>query len=311
MQTTMDSPFHRRWFAWMNERFPLPLAMMFFIQYITVAMLARYEAGITDITPGWIDFISCLVVWSYFLLLRVFDEHKDYAEDLINHPQRVLQRGLITLRHLKIAGVLCFTATLLWSLLRDGGLGPVTTAWLIMMIWTGLMAVEFFCRDWLSARLVIYGLSHMLVMPLFAGWCIQLAVPGQTMTLNLMLITALFFFSGLLFEVTRKTWGPEEERDGVDGYSKAFGTRRSAVVVLALALLSSGLFAWLCFNIQQSLLWPGYLLLLAGLAGALISVGLFIQSPSASARKKNEAAMGLLVLTGYVAVIAALAFRPS
>ena len=171
------------------------------------------------------------------------------------------------------------------------------------------MAAEFFCREWLSARLFLYSLSHMLVMLLFAWWCIQLAVPGQALTSNLMLIAALFFFSGLTFEIVRKTWGPDEERDGVDGYSKIFGTRQSAVVVVFLSLLISGLSAWLCYNIQNNLLWFGYLLLSAGLFTALISLIQFIRSPSARARKKNEATVGILALVAYTCVVFAVFIR--
>ena len=287
----------------MNERFPLSHSLLFFSLYLSAAAVAR--SGTNTVQFYWLDLVSCVVVWAYFLLLRVFDEHKDYAEDVQNHPQRVLQRGLITLTHLKWVGAVCVAATLFWSLARDQGVGPATFAWALMMSWTILMTMEFFCRQWLSARLMVYALSHMMVMPLLAWWCVQLALPGHGINANAGLLAALFFVAGLAFEITRKTRGPEEERPTVDSYSRVLGPRRAAWLVLLLVLVFTLLCALLSYNIQQTVRWPGYLLPAIGLLFATGTLVRFVSAPSLRGRKKNEIAIALVTLLGYASVIAA------
>lgn len=298
-----SSPLASRFLAWMKERFPFANALLFFILYLTTAAVARAVLD-RPIGLGLADLFGCLVTWSFFLLLRVFDEHKDYELDCHNHPHRVLQSGLIHLRHLKVAGVLAVLAQLAWSLWLDRGIGQVTYAWLALLGWTLLMAKEFFVGEWLNRHLTWYAVSHMLVMPLLVWWLANLALPGVALGLELKVMMALAFVSGFCFEITRKTKGPEEERDSVESYSRIFGTRGSALVVLTLvtAMLLNQL--WLIQLLAGVLdLWP-LLVLGAFYLLALRQLGLFLKAPSANGRVKNEAVVALTMLAGYAVLIA-------
>jgi 4-hydroxybenzoate polyprenyltransferase len=299
---TLDSPFSGRFLAWMKERFPFANALLFFILYLTIAAVAR--AGLEGgIALSLNDLAGCLLSWSFFLLLRVLDEHKDYALDCQNHPQRVLQSGLITLNHLKVAGLLAVLVQLGASLWLDRGIGQVTFAWLALLAWTSLMAKEFFIPEWLNRHLTWYAISHMLVMPLIVWWLANLAVPGLELTTELQTMMALAFVSGFCFEITRKTKGPEEERDSVESYSRIFGTRGSAVLVIllvsAMVLNQLGLIHLLAGRVP---LWSA-LVLLAFYLLALRQLGAFLRAPSATLRGKNEAAVALTMLAGYAVLI--------
>lgn len=321
---SLASPLPRRLRAWMQERFAPANALLFFILYLTTAAVVRAGEG-AAVTLSWRDAIGCLVTWSFFLLLRVFDEHKDYELDCRNHPQRVLQSGLVTLAHLKILGATAIALQLAWALTLDltlaasaapvtamAGAGtaaaalgvPVLAAWAAMFAWTCLMGREFFIADWLTRHLTTYAVSHMLVMPLIVWWLAQMAQPGAAFSPALAWLMALAFVSGFCFEITRKTRGPEEERDGVDSYSRIFGTRGAAMVVMVLVtVMVACQVALIQVLAGAGVPWALALLLLAWALG-LAQLRAFRATPSAAAREKNEAVVALTMLAGYAVVMA-------
>jgi 4-hydroxybenzoate polyprenyltransferase len=236
----------------------------------------------------------------------------------------VLQSGLITLRHLKALGAAAIALQLAWALGLDlafaaeagkgiaaetapAGAGmsgwPVLAAWAAMFAWTCLMGREFFIADWLTRHLTWYAVSHMLVMPLIVWWLAQMALPGAALTPALGWLMALAFVSGFCFEITRKTKGPEEERDSVDSYSRIFGTRGSARVVIALVSAMVACQVVLIHAISGRVLpWAVALLVLAW-AGGMTQLRAFLKAPSAKAREKNEAVVALTMLAGYAVVL--------
>jgi len=299
----LQSPFSRRFLAWMGERFPFANALLFFILYLATAAVARATLE-GDIRVSALDLAGCLVTWSFFLVLRIFDEHKDYELDCQNHPDRVLQSGLITLNHLKVAGALALAAQVLWSLWLDGGFGQTTLAWLMMFAWTCLMGKEFFIADWLNKHLTTYAVSHMLVMPLIVWWLANLAVPGLAFSSTLGILMALAFISGFCFEITRKTKGPEEERDTVESYSRIFSVGGAALIVVALVTAMVLNQAWLIFDLTDRFpVWAAVVLLVFWLMTVKQLMG-FRAAPSGKGRAKNEAFVALTMLAGYAVLIA-------
>ena len=305
----INDPLPRRIVAWMNERFPFANALLFFVVYLTSATVAR-SALEQEIQFSLMDLLVCFITWSFFLVIRIFDEHKDYALDVINHPLRILQSGLITLNHLKFLAVISITVQFVFSVYTDGfTLGAATLSWLILFAYLCLMGVEFFCGEWLEKRLALYAFTHMMIMPLIVFWLANLAVPSanftDALTTPLFVMMLLAFVSGFCFEIARKTRGPEEERDTVDSYSKIFGTKGSAYVVMALigAMLVCQIV--LLNSMQITHLWVYSLVLIATFALAIKQVFSFVSEPSLKAREKNEAVIAINMLIGYLVVIVA------
>jgi len=122
---------------------------------------------------------------------------------------------------------------------------PALVATLLALGFSLLMLKEFFVPAWLRRRFLLYAASHMLIMPLLAlvvfsftsgrypwqapGWFWVYAFVGFFVTFN--------------WEVSRKIRAPEDEIDGVDSYTKVFGTYGAAYVVLLLRLVDTGLVA--------------------------------------------------------------------
>ena len=173
-----------------------------------------------------------------FFHLRVFDEHKDYADDCRYFPQRVLQRGLISLHDLKILGGIAIV--LEWLL--GAWLGWATlVSILAAQAFSLLMLKEFFCRDWLRRHFLTYAMSHMLIMPLLALVVFSAATgrylweaPGW-----FWLYSFVGFFVTFNWEVSRKIRAPEQEIDGVETYTKMFGTYGAAYLVLAIRVVDT------------------------------------------------------------------------
>jgi hypothetical protein len=296
--------------AWMKERFPFANALLFFILYLISAAVARTALD-QEIKVSFFDLLNCFIIWSLFLVIRIFDEHKDYDLDILNHPQRVLQSGLITLNNLKVLAAISIGAQAAYSFYLDNyTLGNATISWLIMFGYLCLMGVEFFCGEWLEKRLTLYAFSHMMIMPLIVFWLANIATPSaditNVLTPSLYIMMLLAFVSGFCFEIARKTRGPEEERETVDSYSKIFGTKGSAYVVIGLitGMLASQLL--LLITLEVELLWTYGLALLITYSLAIKQVFAFISEPSLKAREKNEAAIGINMLLGYLIIIVAV-----
>lgn len=303
---TLNNPLHTRLLAWMDERFPLINGLLFVFIYLGSAAISRYANQDGALSVSLIDLVNALVCWSFFLILRVFDEHKDYELDVKNHPQRVLQSGLITLNHLKVLAVVAIVIQVAWSLAIDNSANQVIMAWAIMFAWTSLMGKEFFCGEWLEKRLTLYAFSHMLVMVLVIWWLANLASSGSVFSDEIALLMAFAFFSGFAFEITRKTRGPEEERDTVDSYSKIFGPIGAAKLILALVTIMLVLQLCLMHFINSSTYWVGIALSLTIYAVVVKTLLAFIKHPTESGRGKNEGAIALSMLGGYGILISAV-----
>lgn len=212
-----------RWWIYQKERFPLaahgPLILMF------SACAVSYSALLRDGAPRWpayaVAFGVCLL---FFVQLRIADEFKDAGEDARWRPYRPVPRGLVTLRELGWV----FGGAALLQLGLSLGL-DLRLGWVLAIGWAylGLMSAEFFAREWLKARPVVYLLTHMGIMPLvdfFATACDWMPHGGPPPGLGPFL--AASFFNGIVIEIGRKLRQPEDEEEGVETYSVLWGRGR-------------------------------------------------------------------------------------
>jgi len=280
---------------WIKERYPAPVmvyAAVLFLLCVSVALkISGFPVHFT--LRHWIGAIMAV---SVFLMIRGIDEHKDYATDVIYHPQRVLQRGLITLNHIKVVVFLCGLCQLAYSIYIDKGIGYSTAAWLIMIVYLALMTKEFFVSEWLKKRLFLYSVSHMLIMGLIVYWFSQTALPQHAISLSIWPLMMLTFLSGFSGEIIRKTWAPEEERDGVDSYAKIFGLRGAGALVLVLLAGAVAILGHWIYSYSTSHTTAFYAGVAIAYALPAISIGRFIFRPSVKGRKLNELAVGLFMM---------------
>ena len=292
---------------WLNERVPAPIQVWGIVLYFTCAATASWGQSGTWSFRG-VDILGALAALSIFVLIRIADEHKDYEDDNQNHPERPVQRGVISLAQLRGLAFAIIGFQLVASAVADQGLGRTFIAWLGVMIWLGLMTKEFFVHEWLKTKLLIYAVSHMLIMPIIGWWLLQFGIPQSSPALSSgAWVMLALFLSGFEGEIVRKTWGPDEEMDGVDSYSKIFGARGSISVVMALHALVTATLIALLAKITAS--WGNAYTYIMGAAGALAYAAFlaYYRQPTAKGRKLNEMAVGLTVLLGFFLVIIAIA----
>jgi 4-hydroxybenzoate polyprenyltransferase len=235
------SAFTSRWWIYQKERFPLfahgPLILAFSACAVAFSSLLRGAPA-----PDWQMIVTafgvCLLM---FLQLRIADEFKDAEEDARWRPYRPVPRGLVTLGELR--GLFILAAVIQTGLvlaLDSRLLAVLAIAWSYL----ALMSVEFFCRDWLKKRPVVYLVSHMGIMPLvdLFGTACEWLPRGSSTPAGLGWFLAASFFNGIVIEIGRKLRQPADEEEGVETYSRLWGKRGGAAALL-VAMLATGICA--------------------------------------------------------------------
>lgn len=295
-ELTPDAPFARRFVAYLGERFPLP-AYTVLIGALVAGAVATAEGaagGAAPLAVGWRHLGAFATALLLFFHLRVFDEFKDFAADQLAHPERLLSRGVITLRALGWAGVV----VLALQLGINVGLGLWALAWWgAAVAFSVLMRFEFFVGDWLRRHLVAYALLHNPIVAwlmLYVDAVHRGTRPFSPLALGFVAVAS---FTSLGFEVGRKLRAPADERPGQDTYTAALGTR-TASALLGATMLAGGAAA-----AATAHLCGAHVGTVAGLVGAtvasLVPVVSFARRPDARGAKRAELASTLVALVLY------------
>jgi len=241
---------------YLNERFPLGKNSFFVLiftlsGYIYTSLL--YNSKIMYLFTNGVKIgifqykiiALFIIIFMFFFQLRITDEFKDYEEDLKYRAYRPVQRGVISLKTLGKIGI----ATVIIQIMLAHVINPEIIYFMIFVwIYMFLMAKEFFIKKWLTKRILIYALSHVVIMvfiTLVIVEATQYIVPKNifdvfilqryrhNIDFALIPLFALNYLNGIVLEIGRKTRRADEEEHGVQTYSKLWG-RKKAVVVLNL-----------------------------------------------------------------------------
>ncbi|BBM54531.1 hypothetical protein JMUB3936_0815 [Leptotrichia wadei] len=209
-------------------------------------VLLFWDKEIDKVPIIWYKFLPLfIIIFMFFFQLRITDEFKDYEEDLKYRPYRPVQRGVISLKALRKIGI----ATVIIQIMLAHVIDPEIIYFMIFVwIYMFLMAKEFFIKKWLTKRILIYALSHVVIMvfiTLVIVEATQYIVPKNifdvfilqwykhNIDFALIPLFALNYLNGIVLEIGRKTRRADEEEHGVQTYSKLWG-KKKAVVILSL-----------------------------------------------------------------------------
>ena len=188
-----------------------------------------------------------IIIFMFFFQLRITDEFKDYEEDLKYRPYRPVQRGIISLKALGKIGI----ATIIIQIILAHVINPKLIYFMLLVwIYMFLMTKEFFIKNWLTERILIYALSHVVIMIFITlvivkgtGYILQdhfletlyllLKKYEKNIFIGLIPLFALNYLNGIVLEIGRKTRRANEEEYGVQTYSKLWG-RKKAVFILCI-----------------------------------------------------------------------------
>ena len=244
---------------YLNERFPLGKNSFFVLiftlsGYIYTSLL--YNSKIMYLFTNGVKIgifqykiiALFIIIFMFFLQLRITDEFKDYEEDLKYRAYRPVQRGIISLKTLGKIGI----TTVIIQIMLAHVIDPEIIYFMIFVwIYMFLMAKEFFIKKWLTKRILIYALSHVVIMvfiTLVIVEATQYIVPKNifdvfilqwyrhNIDFALIPLFALNYLNGIVLEIGRKTRRADEEEHGVQTYSKLWG-RKKAVVILSLLFI--------------------------------------------------------------------------
>jgi len=304
---TQQTPFRIRLTAYLHERFPLLSHLsMVFIYFLANQFLAQVLGRPDEsMQIGWFTPVGMLFLLCIFFHLRVFDEHKDYVEDCVHYPERILSRGLITLKHLKWLGALAIAVEFACAAV-SGRNAIIAVSVAIVFSW--VMLHEFFVRDWLRARFILYAFAHMLIMPLMTATIFSFTMrrPFWEAPWLFWAYAAADFFAFANWEISRKIRLPEDEIEGVSTYSREFGMFKAAYVVFGLRVLNTAL-AWIV-GVYLSLGLFYYIGLVVLFFGTLAGIVRFRCNPTRKSAKHLESYAGAYIIFFYF-ILAAELFR--
>lgn len=224
--------FFSRWWTYFEERFPL-LKHGLSVGVFTISALSFSSLIRDDITLFGVQAfaVASTTAFLFFLQLRIADEFKDFEEDSLWRPYRPVPRGLVTLRSLAVLGVGTGFTQLILVLLYHPRLIILL---IIVWVYFGLMSVEFFVRQWLKARPLIYMGTHMVIIPLITLYvtAFDWLRLGTSPPSGLWWFLAMTYFSFAIIEIGRKLRAPQDEEKGVETYSVLWGQKGAVLAWL-------------------------------------------------------------------------------
>ena len=177
-----------------------------------------------------------IIMFCFFFQLRILDEFKDFEEDSKYRSYRPVPRGIISLEELKKIGIGTVIIQILLILLID-----VRLIFFALLIWgyMFLMTKEFFVKEWITKKIFLYALSHIVVMLLFVLFVIStekysFSVQRQAHSSAIFSLFFVSYINGIILEIGRKTRKSSEEEYGVETYSKILGRERAVLTLIIL-----------------------------------------------------------------------------
>ena len=275
---------------YLNERFPLGKNSIFVLiftlsGYIFTGLL--YNSKIINqifskeikVPMPWHKIVALfIIIFMFFLQLRITDEFKDYEEDLKYRAYRPVQRGVITLKALGKIGIATVIIQIILAYIIDF---KIIYFMIIVWFYMFLMAKEFFIKEWLTKRILIYALSHVVIMifiTLFIVNATQYIILGEAenifkfgalqwyrhnIDIALIPLFTLNYLNGIVLEIGRKTRRADEEEHGVQTYSKLWGKKKAAVILSLLFAVEYFLvILGLSYTYEKYFLFSGLVLLI-------------------------------------------------
>ncbi len=260
---------------------------------------SRICRGMDGFIPWPTFLVGVFTTVTLFLLVRIFDEHKDAEDDARYRSHLPVPRGLVTLGELRKVGV----AVVVVQLLLNGYFFP-KMLWLYAMVmgYLLLMGKEFFVAEWLKRHQFWYITSHMFIIPLIDVYASGLDwfLAGATAPTGLLFFFAVSYMNGIVLEVGRKIKAPADESEGVLSYTYQLGVVRAPLlwlVVLLVTFLLALLAAQYAGYGGQAWWILGAVFVACSLPGAA-----FLRNRSAKAAKAIEYASAVWTIAMYLAL---------
>ena len=235
-----------------------------------------WDKEIDKVPIIWYKLLSLfIIIFMFFFQLRITDEFKDYEEDLKYRPYRPVQRGIISLKALGKIGI----STVIIQIILAHVINPKLIYFMLLVwIYMFLMTKEFFIKNWLTERILIYAFSHVVIMIFITlvivkgtGYILQdhfsetlyllLEKYEKNIFVGLIPLFALNYLNGIVLEIGRKTRKANEEEHGVQTYSKLWGRKKVVFILCILYVIEYIFVLFGLSNINKEFFLVGQLIL--------------------------------------------------
>ena len=277
--------FLKKFYIYQKERFPLLaytiLIGTFSFSAIAYSCICR-RVPFVDLGTYLMGFFMAI---SLFLLLRISDEHKDYADDIQFRPNLPVPRGVISLKELFYIAI---TLIIIQITLQIIFFPKMLFLYVFVMLYMFLMLKEFFMADWLKRNQFFYVITHIAIVPV-----VDIYVSGLDWFLaDIAMSNGLWFFfavsycNSLVLEIGRKIRIPAQESIGVNTYTAMLGTD-NAVFLWIFTLFITFIFA-LFACVYANLSGVSMIILMIVFVLCLIPASLFLYKKNAFLSKLIE-----------------------
>ncbi len=282
---------------YLKERFNLPkhalLIAIFTFSAISYSIVCSNDFGFISVSKFIVTFS---ITFTLFLLLRLFDEKKDYEDDKKYRSYLPVPRGLISLKEIEkmIKWVIAFQCIIVLAVYPK-----MLPFYVLCLVYMLLMRVEFFIPEWLKERPVAYTVSHMVIIPLIdffasaAHWLFNDGIPH----VGLLFFVLVSFINGIVIEFGRKLRATGFEEEGVMSYSKLWGRRKATVIWIVVYSLTLG--AALLASMYANHPMIVYVLIIIAYFTCLIPAIRFIKNDDQKISKQIENASGIWTVCMY------------
>jgi len=220
-----------RWLTYLKERFPIVVYLLLCAGFTLSAASLGRSTSATEITIGIFGLLL------FFAELRLMDEFKDYKKDLVAHPERPLPRGLLKISEVHTAiyaglGLMLFFAAA--NYLFVGAMPGFL--YLALTVYLYLMFKEFFIGNWLEPRMLLYAITHQLILLVLTSYAVSLF--DTTLLLKIPnLLYGLVVLGGFFsYEVGRKL--DPAANPILRTYRVVYGEVRTGFLLFVLMILS-------------------------------------------------------------------------
>jgi len=225
--------FFQRWNTYQKERFPLAVfsVYIFCLTWATFFFNKNLNTLLDKTVNVGVFVVMFVVAIAQFLMARIVDEFKDYAEDAKYRPYRPVPRGLIKLKELRVLLFICAGIQItLTCIFNANGLKYLAIVWLFFL----LMTKSFFIKKFIDKHILIEVLLDEIMLPLLILYLSSFV--GLTFS-NVWPLLAMVYFVSWIIEIARKMRCKEDEEKGVKTYTAVLGIPRATILISVLELL--------------------------------------------------------------------------
>jgi 4-hydroxybenzoate polyprenyltransferase len=294
--------------GYLAERFGIQLVVIQLLMYCTGMLYGKAITGRGTLTVRFSDIAAALALVMFFLLARVFDEHKDFDFDVAHLADRPLPRGSVSWAEVNSLGVLAVAVQIGICLALDRGLGPVSAWWAIAMAYLVLTRFEFFVRPWLRRHFVINTLTHLPVYALASVWAAEIGGHPRWVPAAAGWLAAYTYAHTFGADLWRKSRAPEDEHPEVDSYTQRWGATGSSVATAVIILIAAGLAAAMLAAAHAGAP-AGYVALALAPLPVLAGLVRFNRNPCRTTNEQRRKLLALSLVALHLAVILTIAFQ--